>query len=170
MLNNKQLIALSLFMMTMFTSCKPKTNTNNMYHLKPPIAKKIERQETVNGVVLKDDYYWLRNRESDEVLEYLKAENTYTDEMTKHYKPLQEELYQEMIGRINEDDASVPVKRGDYYYYSRMEKGKNYAINCRKKGSLDAKEEIILDENTLAEGKEYCRVGALEVSPDHFFV
>jgi oligopeptidase B len=121
----------------------------------------------VNGVVLKDDYYWLREKEGEEVLDYLKAENKYTDAMTEHLKPLQDELYKEMIGRINEDDASVPVKDDEYYYYSRMEKGKNYAINCRKKGSLDAKEEIILDENILAEGKEYFSVGALEMSPDH---
>lgn len=135
-----------------------------MSNAKPPVAKKIERIETVNNVVLKDDYYWLRERESEEVLDYLKAENKYTDAMTEHLKPLQDELYKEMIARINEDDASVPVKYGDYYYYSRMEKGKNYSINCRKKGSLDAKEEIILDENILAEGKKYCSVGALEMS------
>ncbi len=158
-----------ILLISIFTiiSCKQETNTNNMLHFKPPIAKKLERLDTINGVVLKDDYYWLRERESEEVLDYLKAENKYTDDMTEHLKPLQDELYKEMVARINEDDASVPVKKGDYYYYSRMEKGKNYSINCRKKGSLDAKEEIILDENILAEGKEYCRVGEMEVSPNH---
>lgn len=158
-----------ILLITIFTiiSCKQETNTNNMLHLKPPIAKKLERLDTVNGVILKDDYYWLRERESEEVLDYLKSENKYTDDMTEHLKPLQDELYKEMVARINEDDASVPIKKGDYYYYSRMEKGKNYSINCRKKGSLDAEEEIILDENVLAEGKEYCRVGELEISPDH---
>lgn len=148
-------------------SCKQESKEKNMSNTLPPKAKKIERLDTVNGVVLKDDYYWLREKESEEVLDYLKAENKYTDAMTEHLKPLQDELYKEMIGRINEDDASVPVKDDEYYYYSRMEKGKNYAINCRKKGSLDAKEEIILDENILAEGKEYFSVGALEMSPDH---
>lgn len=148
-------------------SCKQESKEKNMSNTLPPKAKKIERLDTVNGVILKDDYYWLREKESEEVLDYLRAENKYTDAMTEHLKPLQDELYKEMIGRINEDDASVPVKDDEYYYYSRMEKGKNYAINCRKKGSLDAKEEIILDENILAEGKEYFSVGALEMSPDH---
>ncbi len=139
----------------------------DMLNIVPPKAKQIERLETVNEVVLKDNYYWLRERESEEVLAYLKEENQYTDAMTEHLKPLQEELYQEMIARINEDDASVPVRKGDFFYYSRMEKGKNYAINCRKKGSLDAAEEIILDENILAEGKDYFSIGALEMSTDH---
>ena len=142
-------------------------NKDNMLDIKAPVAKKLERLDTVNNVILKDDYYWLRERESEEVLDYLKAENKYTDAMTEHLKPLQDELYKEMIARINEDDASVPVKEGEYYYYSRMEKGKNYSINCRKKGSLDAVEEIILDENVLAEGKKYFSVGALEMSTDH---
>lgn len=158
-----------IFLMLTFAiiSCNQESNNKDMSNLKPPTAKKIERLDTVNGVVLKDNYYWLRDRESEEMLDYLKAENKYTDAMTEHLKPLQEELYKEMIGRINEDDASVPVKKGDYFYYSRMEKGKNYSINCRKKGSLEAKEEIILDENILGEGQKYCSVGALEMSNDH---
>jgi oligopeptidase B len=157
------------FLMLTFAiiSCKQELKEKDMSNILPPKAKKIEHLDTVNGVVLKDNYYWLRNRESEEMLDYLKAENKYTDAMTEHLKPLQDELYKEMIGRINEDDASVPVKKGDYFYYSRTEKGKNYSINCRKKGSLDAKEEVILDENILAEGKEYFSVGALEMSTNH---
>jgi oligopeptidase B len=164
-----KLLKPTIFLMLTFAviSCKQESKEKNMSNTLPPKAKKIERLDTVNGVILKDDYYWLREKESKEVLDYLKAENKYTDAMTEHLKPLQDELYKEMIGRINEDDASVPVKDDEYYYYSRMEKGKNYAINCRKKGSLDAREEIILDENILAEGKEYFSVGALEMSPDH---
>lgn len=163
-----KLLKPTIFLMLTFAviSCKQEKN-KDMSNITPPKAKKIERLDTVNGVVLKDDYYWLRDRESEEMLDYLKAENKYTDAMTEHLKPLQDELYKEMIARINEDDASVPVKDGDYFYYSRMEKGKNYSINCRKKGSLAAKEEIILDENILAESKEYFSVGALEMSPDH---
>lgn len=164
-----KLLKPTIFLMLTFAviSCKQALKEKDMSSILPPKAKKIERLDTVNGVVLKDDYYWLRDRESEETLNYLKAENEYTDAMTEHLKPLQDELYKEMIARINEDDASVPVKKGDYFYYSRMEKGKNYSINCRKKGSLDAKEEIILDENVLAEGKEYFSVGALEMSEDH---
>jgi oligopeptidase B len=132
----------------------------------PPKAKKVARQFNVHNSVFTDDYFWLREKENEEVITYLNEENEYTDKMTEHLKPLQEELYDEMIGRINEDDSSVPVKDGDYYYYSRNEKGKNYSIHCRKKGNLEAKEEILLDENILAEGKEYCNIGEFEISPN----
>ncbi|MFT5833116.1 MAG: oligopeptidase B [Cognaticolwellia sp.] len=164
-----KLLKPTIFLMIIFViiSCKQEIKEKNMSNIVPPKAKKVARLDTVNGVVLKDDYYWLREKESEEVLDYLKAENKYTDAMTEHLKPLQDALYKEMIARINEDDASVPVKDDEYYYYSRMEKGKNYAINCRKKGDLDAKEEIIMDENILAEGTKYFSVGALEVSSDH---
>ena len=164
-----KLLKPTIFLMIIFViiSCKQEIKEKNMSNIVPPKAKKVARLDTVYGVVLKDDYYWLREKESEEVLDYLKAENKYTDAMTEHLKPLQDALYKEMIARINEDDASVPVKDDEYYYYSRMEKGKNYAINCRKKGDLDAKEEIIMDENILAEGTKYFSVGALEVSSDH---
>lgn len=132
----------------------------------PPKAKKVARQFNVHNKVYTDNYFWLREKENEEVITYLNEENEYTDKMTEHLKPLQKELYEEMIGRINEDDSSVPVKDGDYYYYSRNEKGKNYGIHCRKKGNLDAKEEILLDENVLAEGKEYCNIGEFEISPN----
>ena len=82
-------------------------------------------------------------------------------------KPLQEALYQEILGRIQETDVSVPVKRDDYFYYTRTEEGKAYSIQCRKHGSLDAPEEILLDSNALAEGQKYFRLGNFAVSPDH---
>ncbi len=98
---------------------------------------------------------------------YLEAENRYTEERMAPTKSLQEELYREILGRIQETDLSVPVKRDDYFYYTRTEEGKAYSIQCRKHGSLDAPEEILLDANVLAEGQKYFRLGNFAVSPDH---
>lgn len=141
----------------------------NNQHPQPPIAKKLAHTTRIHNLELVDDYHWLRDdkRQNEEVLNYLKAENAYMEAMTAHTKDLQKELYDEMVARINETDLTVPVKDGDYYYYSRTEKGKNYAIHCRKKGNLDAEEEVLLDDNVLAEGKEYFSLGTFEISPDH---
>jgi len=133
----------------------------------PPIAKIIPHKTTIHDKERIDNYFWLRERDNPEVIKYLEAENKYTEEMMKSTEGLQETLYNEMKGRIKETDVSVPVKIDDYYYYNRTEKDKQYEIHCRKKGSLDAQEEIILDENTLAEGKDYFSIGVFEVSPDH---
>jgi oligopeptidase B len=133
----------------------------------PPVAKVEPHKTSIHGEELIDNYYWLRERSSSEVIDYLKAENAYTEAMTAHTKPLQEKLYEEMLGRIKQTDLEVPVRVDNYYYYSRTEEGKQYKIHCRKKGSLDADEEVLLDENQLAKGEEYFAVGVYEVSPDH---
>jgi len=135
----------------------------------PPVAKIEPVVDTMFGEERVDNYYWLRERGSDSanVFAYLEAENAYTDAVMGHTDDFVEELFQEIKGRIKETDLSVPVKRGDYYYYSRDEEGKQYKIYCRKKGSMDAEEEIILDVNVLAEGKEFLSLGPYEVSPDH---
>lgn len=133
----------------------------------PPIAKKIPYEITVHGHRRVDDYYWMREKTNPEVIAYLEAENEYTAQMTEHLQDFQEALYNEMIGRIQETDDSVPTRRGNYYYYYRTEEGKQYQIHCRKKDSLEAEEEIILDINQLADGFTYFRVGILRVSPDH---
>jgi oligopeptidase B len=114
-----------------------------------------------------DNYHWLREREDPEVISYLEAENAYTKATMKHTEPLQEKLYQEIKGRIKETDLSVPAKDGDYYYYSRTFEGKQYRTYCRKKGSLEAEEEVLLDINELAEGYDYFRIGPMARSPDH---
>jgi oligopeptidase B len=101
------------------------------------------------------------------VIPYLEAENRYTDEVMGRTAALRETLYKEILGRIQETDVSVPVKRDDYFYYTRTEEGKAYSIQCRKHGSLDAGEEILLDSNALAEGQKYFRLGNFAVSPDH---
>lgn len=133
----------------------------------PPRAQKIPKSSTLHGDARVDDYFWLRDRNSPEVTSYLEAENDYTQEMMKDTEELQQTLYDEMVARTKEDDASVPARKADYFYYTRREKGQNYAIHCRKQGSLDSEEEIILDENELAQEHDYFRVGIFSVSPDH---
>lgn len=138
--------------------------------LEPPIAKRVPRITEIHGEKLVDNYFWLRNKNDIDVIEYLEAENRYTDSVMEHTKELQKKLYNEMLGRIRQTDISAPVKIDDYYYYSRTEKGKQYSIHCRKKGSMDAEEEILIDENVLAKGLEYFSIGVYEVSPDHRFL
>jgi oligopeptidase B len=137
--------------------------------VEPPVAKKVPHTEVQQGVEVEDPYFWLRDdeRSDAEVLAYLEAENEYTEAVMKPTEAFQQTLYDEMLSRIKETDLSVPVRFGDYFYYERTEEGEQYRYHCRKKGSLDAEEEVILDENALAEGHDYFRVGAFAVSPDH---
>ncbi len=139
--------------------------------MQPPIAKTVPHPATVHGDTRVDDYFWLRDRSDPDTISYLEAENRYTAERMKHTGELQKQLYEEMLGRIQQTDVSVPVKRDDYFYYTRTVEGKAYAIRCRKHGSPstteDTSEEILLDENALAEGRKYCRVGNFAVSPNH---
>src|SRR5262244_3390725 len=111
----------------------------------PPVAKVIPHAVTVHEDGRIDNYSWLRNREDPEVIAYLEAENRYTEEVMKSAAGLRGRLYDEMLGRIKQTDLSVPVKRDDFFYYTRTEEGKQYAIYCRKHGSLDAPEQILLD-------------------------
>lgn len=131
-----------------------------------PTAPKRPQSLTQHGQTRIDNYFWMRNREDPDTLKYLESENDYLQEMTQHTQPLREKLFEEMKGRIKEDDATVPEKRGDHYYYLRYEQGRQYPIFCRKHASLDAAEEILLDQNLLAEGKPFCSVAAFAVSPD----
>jgi oligopeptidase B len=130
----------------------------------PPMAKAQPVELEEHGHVRIDNYYWLKERDNPEVIAYLKAENAYTEAVMAHTKGLQETLFEEMKGRIKPDDASVPYKLDDYWYYVRYEEDKEYPIHCRKKGSLEAEEEVMLDVNELAEGHEHFRVRGVEVS------
>jgi oligopeptidase B len=134
--------------------------------VKPPIAKKLPKVTEINGVKLTDDYFWLRDKPNPEVRAYLEAENAYTDSVMKPTEALQKQLYDEMLSRIKQTDTNVPYREGNYFYYSRTEQGKQYAILCRKKGSLEAPEEIVLDVNKLAEGQTFMSVAAFRVSDD----
>ncbi|MFU8804906.1 MAG: oligopeptidase B, partial [Bradymonadaceae bacterium] len=133
----------------------------------PPVAKRIDHQTEVHGQSRVDPYHWMREKENPETIAYLEAENAYTSSKMAHTEELQKSLYDEILGRIEETDLSVPVRHGDYFYYTRTEEGKDYPIHCRKLESLDAVEEILLDQNALAEGHEYFSVGDFEVSDDH---
>jgi len=133
----------------------------------PPFAEKRPVTTVLHGEVRVDDYAYFKDRDDPATIPYLEAENAYTDAMTAHTKALQQALYDEMLGRIKEDDSQVPVHRDGWYYYSRTEKGKAYPIFCRRRGSLEAPEEIYLDQNAEAEGHEFHQLGGLEVSPDH---
>jgi oligopeptidase B len=133
----------------------------------PPVAQRIQKADTLHGDIRIDDYYWLREKDNPDVIAYLEAENEYTSKVMKHMEPLQQKIYREMVGRLKETDLSVPYKLDDYYYYSRTEEGKQYSIYCRKKGDLDATEEIILDQNEMAAAHEYFEIGIMRVSPDH---
>lgn len=135
--------------------------------MKPPMAPQKPHVAVVHGQTRSDDYFWLREREAPEVIAYLEAENAYTAEVMRHTERLQNTLYEEMKGRIKETDLSVPTKVDDYYYYTRTFEGKQYPAHYRKRGSLDAPEELLLDLNQLAEGQKYFRLGAFQVSPDH---
>lgn len=132
-----------------------------------PIAPKHPHPITQHGQTRIDEYYWMRRRDDPAVLAYLKAENDYLEELMQHTKPLQEQLFLEMKGRIKEDDSSAPQPHGEYFYYTRNEEGKQYPIYCRKHGSLDAAEEILLDQNLLAADLAFCRIGSFSISPDH---
>ncbi|MGB3340080.1 MAG: S9 family peptidase [bacterium] len=133
----------------------------------PPVAEKIPKIDTIHGDIVIDNYFWLRENESPKVMDYLIAENEYTSTMMKHTEEFQTKLYEEMISKIQETDLSVPEKIDKYYYYTRTEEGKQYPIYCRKKGSLEHDEEILLDQNVLAVPYKYFEIGAFEVSPDH---
>jgi len=132
----------------------------------PPVAPRIEHREERHGATVIDNYFWLRDKSNPAVIEYLKAENAYTEAMTKGLKPFEEALYTEMLGRIKQTDLSVPSRHDGYYYYSRTEEGKQYPIQCRRKGAMEAPEEILLDGNELAQGHTYFGLGSFQVSDD----
>jgi oligopeptidase B len=152
--------------MAVFSIGKSMTLAQEQDSIKPPVAKKVAKTTTIHGDTLVDDYYWLREKSNPEVMSYLEAENAYTDAVMKDTENFQAELYKELLGRIKETDVNVPYKNGDYFYYSRTEAGKQYAILCRKRGSLDAKEEVYLDLNELAKGLKFLGMGPGAVSED----
>ncbi len=132
----------------------------------PPVAPRVEHQEVRHGETVTDNYFWLRQKSNPDVVKYLEAENAYTAEMTKGLQPFADSLYQEMLSHIKQTDLGVPVRRGDYLYYTRTEEGKQYPIQCRRKGNMEAPEEVLLDLNQLAVGKKFVGLGGFAVSDD----
>jgi oligopeptidase B len=134
--------------------------------VQPPVAKKVPHTLVTHGESRTDDYFWLKDKKDPEVVKYLEAENAYTAATTKRLEPLREKLYKELLSRIKQTDRDVPVRDGGYWYYSRTEEGKQYPIYCRKKATLEAAEEVILDANELAKGQKFLSVGRRVVSDD----
>jgi oligopeptidase B len=134
--------------------------------LRPPVARRVPRVETIHGDRRVDDYFWLRERSNPEVNAYLEAENAYADAVMRPAQPLQESLYREMLSHIKETDLSVPYREGAYVYYTRTEEGKQYPIYCRRKLPEQAPEEITLDLNELAKGEKFMSLGAYAVNDE----
>jgi oligopeptidase B len=135
----------------------------------PDVEKRPHTVTTPFGAQRQDEYYWLRDdsREDPAMLAYLNAENAYTDALMAPLKPLEEKLYGEIVGRIKQDDASVPYRERGYWYYTRYETGKDYPVYARREGSMEAAEQVLLDLNPMAEGKGYFSVGDMQVSQDN---
>ncbi|HET9328694.1 MAG TPA: S9 family peptidase [Candidatus Eisenbacteria bacterium] len=132
----------------------------------PPVARRVPHVTTLHGERREDDYFWLREKSDPEVIAYLEAENAYAEAAMSGTAALQERLYQEMLSRIQQTDLSVPYLEGGYFYYSRTEEGQQYPIQCRKRGSIEAPEQVVLDLNQLARGEAFMALGAFEVSDD----
>ncbi len=133
----------------------------------PPVAPRRPQRFARHGEEVVDDYFWLRERDTPEVLAYLQAEQSYYEAATAHTADLRRTLYAEMRGRIQEADLSAPYQVGDYWYYQRTEEGQQYPVYCRRRGNLEAAEEVLLDVNALAAGRDYTEIGPFEISPDH---
>lgn len=165
----KQLIPVLALSLIFATSCK--TDNSNMTNtdIKPPVAEKRPKTLSIHNDERVDNYYWMNDREDPEVITYLNAENQYYEESTAHTKEFQNELFEEMKSRIKEDDSSVPYKLNGYWYQVRYEEGKDYPIYTRRRGSMDAEEEIMFDCNAMAEGHAYFNLGGVSVSPDNTY-
>ncbi len=133
----------------------------------PPKAPKKDKRLSIHNDVRIDNYYWLKDRENAEVIDYLNAENEYTRQVMSHTEGFQKNLFEEMKGRIKEDDSTVPYKLNGYWYLTRYEKGKDYPIYSRKKEHLDADEEILFDCNEMAKEHAYFNLGGISISPDN---
>jgi len=163
----KNFACVSVLLLLFAASCNTKETSEKPMNIPAPKADKIAKNLEMHGDVRVDNYYWLNDRENEEVIDYLERENDYYNKMTAHTKNFKADLFEEMKGRIKEDDASVPYFYNGYYYITRFETGKDYPIYSRKKDSLNAAEEILFDVNTMAEGYSYYNLRGLNVSKDN---
>ncbi len=166
MINRIVISSLCVIFVASLTNTQTQTMSANIL---PPKAKIIPKSLKKHKEVRIDNYFWMNERENPEVIDYLNQENAYYEAMTAHTKDFQKELFEEMKGRIKEDDQSVPYLYNGYYYITRFEKGQDYPIYSRKKESLSANEEILFNCNDLAKGHSYFQLGGLSVSPDNKF-
>ena len=142
-------------------------------NMKPPIAKKVPKVLKIHGYEITDNYFWLRDRNEKKdpaIMDYLNAENTYTESFMNPHKAFTDKLYNEMIGRIKQTDLSVPYKLGDFWYYSKTEEGKQYPVYVRAETREGKGEQVLLDQNKLAEGFKYFSIGDFDVSEDGNFL
>ena len=168
-----------------FTACQSPSDMSQNDDMAQPVAKKVPFEMTDHGDTRVDNYFWMRlsddqkkaesaDAQTQDVIDYLEEENQYIDTKLAHTQPLQDKLFEEIVGRIKKDDTSVPVKDRGYWYYSRYEEGKEYGINCRKPAGEETRyedcageEQVMLDQNELAEGHDYFAVGGMGVSDDN---
>jgi len=161
-------VFLGVLMLSILIGCTKNEKLNE--NATPPKAEKITKELTLHGDTRIDNYYWLNEKENPKVIEYLEAENAYREAVMKPTENLQRELYDEIVGRIKQEDMSVPYFDNGYYYYSRYEKGKEYPVYARKKESLEANEEITLNVPEMAKGHDYYSVSGRNVSEDNRFI
>ncbi|QNJ98611.1 S9 family peptidase [Constantimarinum furrinae] len=166
----KFLATLSLASLIFAASCNTKETSEKNMEITPPKADKIAKNLEIHGDVRVDNYYWLNQKDEAEVVDYLERENDYYAKMTAHTDALKKDLFEEIKSRIKEDDESVPYFYNGYYYITRYETGKDYPVYTRKKGSLDAEEEVMFNVNDLAEGHSYYDLRGINVSKDNKWV
>ena len=166
----KLLASLSLASLLFAASCNTKETSEKNMEITPPKADKIAKNLEIHGDVRVDDYYWLNQKDEAEVVDYLERENDYYAKMTAHTDVLKKDLFEEIKSRIKEDDESVPYFYNGYYYITRYETGKDYPVYTRKKGSLDAEEEVLFNVNDLADGHSYYDLRGINVSKDNKWV
>src|SRR5688572_17075571 len=167
-----------IFLGALLAGCSPGSKEETKGDIAAPQAEKVAKELTANGNTRVDNYYWMRlsdeqknaaqkDEQTTKVINYLNAENDYLTAKMKHTEPLQEKIYNEIIGRIKQTDESVPYKDNGYWYYTRYEEGQEYPIYCRKKASLEENEEVLLNVNDLAKGHSYYSITGLRVSEDN---
>lgn len=166
----KNVILFSVVCVIFATSCKKNETSKKQMDIKPPVADKIAKNLEIHGDVRTDNYYWLNQKDEPEVIDYLERENDYYKKMTAHTDDLKQSLFEEIKSRIKEDDESVPYFYNGYYYITRYETGKDYPVYTRKKGSLDAEEEVLFNVNDMAQGHSYYNLNGINVSDDNKWV
>ncbi|TDI72313.1 MAG: S9 family peptidase [Bacteroidetes bacterium] len=166
----KYIAFISLLSLIFATSCNNKETSETPMIIMAPKADKITKNLEMHDDLRVDNYYWLNDRDNEEVIDYLERENDYYNKMTAHTKDFQKDLFEEMKGRIKEDDESVPYFYNGYYYITRFETGKDYPIYSRKKDSLEAEEEVMFDVNEMAKDYSYYNLRGLNISPDNKWV
>jgi len=166
----KYITFISLLSLIFATSCNNKETSETPMNIMAPKADKITKNLEMHDDLRVDNYYWLNDRDNEEVIDYLERENDYYNKMTAHTKDFQKDLFEEMKGRIKEDDESVPYFYNGYYYITRFETGKDYPIYSRKKDSLEAEEEVMFDVNEMAKDYSYYNLRGLNISPDNKWV